>query len=69
MARGHRVSKGGIAYHVMNRTWGEMELFEDTGKVILALTPFLGQDNCGPAERLRTQVSKHRLMGVGHNVE
>jgi REP-associated tyrosine transposase len=29
MARQRRVSVGGIAYHVMNRTWGEMELFQD----------------------------------------
>lgn len=31
MARQRRVSAGGVAYHVMNRTWGKMELFEDAG--------------------------------------
>lgn len=31
MARKPRISRGGIAYHVMNRTWGEIELFEDAG--------------------------------------
>ena len=31
MARRPRFSPGGIAYHVMNRTWGKMELFEDAG--------------------------------------
>jgi putative transposase len=30
MARKPRVSRGGIAYHVMNRTWGAIELFEDS---------------------------------------
>ena len=29
MARKPRFSPGGIAYHVMNRTWGNIELFED----------------------------------------
>ena len=29
MARKPRFSPGGIAYHVMNRTWGGIELFED----------------------------------------
>jgi len=31
MARKPRISRGGIAYHVMNRTWGEIQLFEDAG--------------------------------------
>lgn len=31
MARKPRVARSGIAYHVMNRTWGEIELFEDAG--------------------------------------
>jgi putative transposase len=31
MARKPRFSPGGIAYHVMNRTWGGIELFEDDG--------------------------------------
>jgi putative transposase len=31
MARAPRVSLGHIAYHVMNRTWGGIELFEDAG--------------------------------------
>ncbi|MGE5608076.1 MAG: transposase [Bacillota bacterium] len=31
MARHPRISAGGIAYHVMNRTWGGIELFEDGG--------------------------------------
>lgn len=29
MARKPRYAPGGIAYHVMNRTWGKIELFED----------------------------------------
>jgi putative transposase len=31
MARKPRFSPGGIAYHVMNRTWGAIELFQDAG--------------------------------------
>lgn len=31
MARRPRFSPGGIAYHVMNRTWGKIDLFEDAG--------------------------------------
>lgn len=31
MARKPRYAPGGIAYHVMNRTWGKIELFEDEG--------------------------------------
>jgi putative transposase len=31
MARKPRFSPGGLAYHVMNRTWGSIELFEDAG--------------------------------------
>jgi putative transposase len=31
MARKPRFSPGGLAYHVMNRTWGKLELFEDAG--------------------------------------
>ena len=31
MARKPRFSPGGLAYHVMNRTWGKLELFQDTG--------------------------------------
>jgi putative transposase len=31
MARKPRHAPGGIAYHVMNRTWGKIELFEDAG--------------------------------------
>ena len=31
MARRSRFSPGGIAYHVMNRTWGKIDLFEDAG--------------------------------------
>jgi putative transposase len=31
MARKPRHSPGGMAYHVMNRTWGKIELFEDAG--------------------------------------
>ena len=31
MARRPRFSPGGIAYHVMNRTWARMKLFEDDG--------------------------------------
>jgi len=31
MARKPRISRGGIAYHVMNRTWGKIDLFEDAG--------------------------------------
>ena len=30
MARRPRFRPGGIAYHVMNRTWGKIDLFEDT---------------------------------------
>ena len=29
MARKPRYAPGGIAYHVMNRTWGKIKLFED----------------------------------------
>jgi putative transposase len=29
MARKPRYAPGGLAYHVMNRTWGKIELFED----------------------------------------
>lgn len=29
MARKLRLAPGGVAYHVMNRTWGKIELFED----------------------------------------
>ena len=31
MARKPRFSPGGLAYHVMNRTWGKLELFQDAG--------------------------------------
>src|ERR1017187_6062285 len=31
MARKPRFSPGGLAYHVMNRTWGKIDLFEDAG--------------------------------------
>ena len=31
MARKPRHAPGGIAYHVMNRTWGKLDLFEDAG--------------------------------------
>ena len=31
MSRKPRFSPGGIAYHVMNRTWGGVELFQDSG--------------------------------------
>jgi putative transposase len=31
MARNPRISRGGIVYHVMNRTWGGIELFADAG--------------------------------------
>jgi putative transposase len=31
MARKPRFAPGGIVYHVMNRTWGGIELFEDDG--------------------------------------
>lgn len=31
MPRGPRISRAGIAYHVMNRTWGKIDLFEDAG--------------------------------------
>ena len=31
MARKPRFSPGGLAYHVMNRTPGRVELFEDDG--------------------------------------
>ena len=31
MARKPRNAPGGLAYHVMNRTWGEIDLFEDAG--------------------------------------
>jgi putative transposase len=31
MARKPRFAPGGIAYHVMNRTWGSLDLFEDAG--------------------------------------
>src|SRR3954452_9444291 len=31
MARKPRLSPGGLAYHVMNRTWGKIELFQDAG--------------------------------------
>jgi len=31
MARKPRFAPGGIAYHVMNRTWGAIDLFEDDG--------------------------------------
>ena len=31
MARKPRLAPGGLAYHVMNRTWGKVELFEDSG--------------------------------------
>ena len=31
MARKPRFSPGGLAYHVMNRTWGQIVLFEDSG--------------------------------------
>ncbi|HXE54754.1 MAG TPA: transposase [Tepidisphaeraceae bacterium] len=31
MARKPRHCPGGLAYHVMNRTWGKIELFEDAG--------------------------------------
>ena len=31
MARKRRHCPGGIAYHVMNRTWGRIDLFEDAG--------------------------------------
>jgi hypothetical protein len=31
MARKPRFSPGGLAYHTMNRTWGNIELFQDSG--------------------------------------
>ncbi|MGA2439756.1 MAG: transposase [Tepidisphaeraceae bacterium] len=31
MARKPRFAPGGLAYHVMNRTWGTIELFQDAG--------------------------------------
>ena len=31
MPRKPRFAPGGLAYHVMNRTWGGIELFEDDG--------------------------------------
>jgi putative transposase len=31
MARKPRFAPGGLAYHVMNRTWGMIELFQDAG--------------------------------------
>ncbi len=31
MARKPRFAPGGLAYHVMNRTWGQIDLFEDAG--------------------------------------
>jgi putative transposase len=31
MARKPRNAPGGLAYHVMNRTWGKIDLFEDAG--------------------------------------
>ena len=31
MPRKPRFSPGGLAYHVMNRTWGKLELFQDAG--------------------------------------
>ena len=31
MARKSRFASGGLAYQVMNRTWGKMDLFEDAG--------------------------------------
>jgi putative transposase len=31
MARKPRYAPGGIAYHVMNRTWGKIKLFDDDG--------------------------------------
>ena len=31
MPRQPRSAPGGLAYHVMNRTWGKIELFEDAG--------------------------------------